>query len=160
MNTTRNAALDAVNTSAAKIAVVENAITAIQNTRLRESLATIWREAEGNLDHFKLGLEAWFNRGMERVTGWYKKRTQWVHLAIASVLVIFLNVDSLVVLRKLWSDGPLRQSLVAQAGKFAEKPPIEITAAGPLIRETLPHGAAHKQPARIGVGAGRATVAL
>jgi hypothetical protein len=105
---------------------------------LRDTLLTLAEEAQGNLEKLKTGIEVWFNNSMDRVTGWYKKRTQWVHLAIAGALVIFLNVDTLVVLRKLWSDGPLRQSLVAQAGKFAEKPPVEITAARSLIPDALP----------------------
>ncbi|MEA3210913.1 MAG: hypothetical protein QOE70_3970 [Chthoniobacter sp.] len=113
---------------------------------LRDLLLTLAEDAQGNLEKLKTGVEVWFNSSMDRVTGWYKKRTQWVHFGIAGGLAIFLNVDTLVVLRKLWSDGPLRQSLVAQAGKFAEQPATEITAARSLIPDALPPPPAPTDP--------------
>jgi hypothetical protein len=118
-------ALDTAATLQAKAAEIKDAIAAIPNETLKQSLTTIYREAEGNLDAFKIGLENWFNRGMERVTGWYKRYTQKWLLGLAATLAIFCNVDSVHIIQSLSADPQLRASIVKQAGDYvgqAEKP--------------------------------------
>jgi len=68
-------------------------------------------------------VEVWFNDSMERVAGWYKRRTQMLTLVIAATLVVLLNVDTVEILHKVSSDSALRAVLVAQAEKLAAQPP-------------------------------------
>ena len=67
-------------------------------------------------------IEDWYNSAMERVSGWYRYRTQWVLLLLGILLAFGLNVDTVVVARHLSNDAALRQSLVAAAQEVAKKP--------------------------------------
>ncbi|HUH98856.1 MAG TPA: hypothetical protein VLZ89_15960, partial [Anaerolineales bacterium] len=59
--------------------------------------------------------EVWFNDGMERVVGWYKRHTGIWSFFIALVLAFALNVDSVQIANKLWAEPTLRQVVAAQA---------------------------------------------
>jgi hypothetical protein len=63
----------------------------------------------------RLNAEAWFNDGMERVVGWYKRNTGVWSFFLALVLALALNVDSLQIANKLWAEPTLRQVVAAQA---------------------------------------------
>ena len=54
---------------------------------------------------------------MERVTGWYRRKTQLIILAVAATMSVALNVDSFDVANSLWNDAALRDSVVAAAQK-------------------------------------------
>ena len=68
-------------------------------------------------------IEIWFNTSMERVSGWYKRRAQAWTLAIAVVLTVALNVDSVLISRRLARDSALRSVIVAQAEEMVKQPP-------------------------------------
>jgi len=42
-------------------------------------------------------VETWFNDSMERVAGWYKRKTQTLTFALALVFTVALNVDSIMI---------------------------------------------------------------
>jgi hypothetical protein len=89
-------------------------------------------------------VEIWFNNSMERVSGWYKRKSQALTFGLAAVLTVALNVDTINIVRRLSYDSALRQSLVAQAEKLAEQPPAYLV----LPRTASPAGeAATPQPA-------------
>jgi hypothetical protein len=58
----------------------------------------------------------WYNSAMDRVSGWYKYRTQKILFVIGLVLAVALNVDAINILKQLSKDSALRQSIVAAAG--------------------------------------------
>jgi len=60
-------------------------------------------------------LENWFNAKMDRVTGSYKRWTQFVLLILAILVSSGLNADTFTVGRALWVSPTLRQAMVAQA---------------------------------------------
>ena len=64
-------------------------------------------------------LEAWFDDGMDRVSGWYKRKTQFVLFAIGLVIAVGLNVDSIAIGRTLWISPALRSYSVAAAEQYA-----------------------------------------
>src|ERR1017187_1886889 len=51
--------------------------------------------AEGDLGKFQQSLETWFDDTMERVSGWYKRKSQLFLFIIGIVLAISFNVDSI-----------------------------------------------------------------
>jgi hypothetical protein len=73
-------------------------------------------DAAGN-DPIKLkkSVEDWYNSAMDRVSGWYKYRTQKILLGIGLVLAIALNADTVRIMKQLSNDSTLRQSIVAAA---------------------------------------------
>ncbi len=77
-------------------------------------------QAGDDLTAFRAGVEGWFNDSMARVSGWYKKRVQRWLLIYAMVITVALNVDTIVITRTLWSDGAVRDAVVAQAARQTE----------------------------------------
>ena len=60
-------------------------------------------------------IEDWYEQTMDRVTGWYKRYVQRQTYALAIVLVLLLNLDSIHLIQRLWSDSALRSTVVEAA---------------------------------------------
>lgn len=74
------------------------------------------------LPHLEAALATHFDATMERVTGWYRRRTQiWLCL-IAFVLTMGLNVDSLKLAGALWADPALSSEFAERVSTFAKPP--------------------------------------
>jgi hypothetical protein len=71
-------------------------------------------------------IEIWFNNSMERVSGWYKRRVQYWTITIAVCLTGALNVDSVLIARRLARDSALRSVIVAQAEQMVQQPPATV----------------------------------
>jgi hypothetical protein len=69
----------------------------------------------------RTNVESWFNDSMDRLSGWYKRRTQLIAFFIGLVLAIFLNLDSINLATTLWREPTLRQAIVAQADAYLEQ---------------------------------------
>lgn len=93
---------------------------------LHRSLGVLLKDAADDADRFRENIEIWFNDGMERVAGLYKRHTMKWQFGIAAVLAIALNIDSLLIARALWREPTLRESLAAQGAAVAEAPPASI----------------------------------
>jgi hypothetical protein len=94
---------------------VEERIEAIPSDPLRTSLTAIWRSVDRDATEFRAGVERWFDRGMERVTGWYKRRTMLTLFLIGIVVTVGLNAGTLTTASRLWRTtasvrGSLRRS--------------------------------------------------
>jgi len=91
----------------------------LQRTEDRHStervLALLWKDAGKDPEKFGKNIETWFNDSMERVSGWYKRRTQVLLLIWAAAVTIGTNADTLVIAKTLWRDPALRQALVERA---------------------------------------------
>jgi hypothetical protein len=97
-------------------------ISEIPNGKLRTALTTLLQQTEGNLESFKTAVETWFNDSMDRVSGWYKRHTQWVQLILAAGLTFVLNLDSVSIVRALSEDNSgLLKTMAANAEKFVEQ---------------------------------------
>lgn len=65
-------------------------------------------------------IETWFNSSMDRVSSWYKRRTQIVILIVGLFVTVGMNADTVTIVRKLSTDKALRESLVAAAQEYAK----------------------------------------
>jgi hypothetical protein len=102
---------------------LEAFINGIPNQDLKGSLRVLSEEAEHDLEKLKENIEIWFNNSMDRVSGWYKRRTQLVHVVLGIVFAFGLNVDTFLIGKSLANDSALRDSLVAQAQELAKEKP-------------------------------------
>ena len=84
---------------------------------VQRALLAFIDQADGNVHRFRRSVETWFDNTMDRVSGWYKRRTQIALIVIALVVTILINADALQIGRSLWSDDAVRASVVAQAQK-------------------------------------------
>jgi hypothetical protein len=94
----------------------------IENEVLRKNILIQLGEAENNINRARQNIEKWFDEGMERVSGWYKKKIQWVTLGYGLLIAIFLNVDTIAVTNSLYRDSTMRVTLVATAQEIAKQP--------------------------------------
>jgi hypothetical protein len=89
---------------------------------LRQALLTLAKQARGDIDAFRKGVEDWFDDAMARVSGWYKRQAWWIlALVIAPAVTFGLNVDSALIAQTLWKDQAVRTAVVGQATKAAQK---------------------------------------
>jgi hypothetical protein len=83
--------------------------------RLRQQLEPLWHEAEKDLDKFRSAAEKWFDDSMDRVSGWYKRWSQWVAIGLAVVIAVGLNASALRITDRLYSDEAVRSAVVSGA---------------------------------------------
>ena len=103
------------------------------NATPKKQLKALLALSKGDPEAFIGRVAEWYEQGMDRVSGWYKravqKQTYW--MAIAVVLV--LNLDSVQLINRLWSDAGFRTAAVEQAKAriqatgVAEVPVMEYT---------------------------------
>ena len=86
-------------------------------------LRSLWADAQGDVAQFRKSLEAWFDETMDRVTGWYKKHTQFILLIVGFFIAVIFNVDTIKIVTKLERDPVLREQLVQQAATFTAAHP-------------------------------------
>jgi hypothetical protein len=79
--------------------------------------------AQGDVERLRTNLEAWYDDTMARVSGWYKRKTQIILLAIGLVLVPALNANTLTMAERMWKDDAVRSAVVAQADALASATP-------------------------------------
>ena len=112
--------------------------------QVARALAVLLEDAGGDLEKFKRSVETWFDAAMDRMSGWYKRRLQWVTLVLALLVTVGANLDTIAVGNVLWRDPSLRAALVAQAQTFVQEAQQQegkgpaATAAGPATQETGP----------------------
>lgn len=118
------AMLDLANTAGSgpaallSIAGLREGAAKIANARVRQALVVALDHAAGDIDNARANLEKWFDSGMDRVSGWYRKHTQFVLLWIGLVLAVAFNVDAFHVASELMKNDDVRKVIVAEAESF------------------------------------------
>jgi hypothetical protein len=88
-----------------------------------ETIATLLHSVEllGVLSvaQARVHLEMWFNDAMDRLSGAYKRKTQFVAFLIGFFLAVFMNIDSIHVAASLWREPTLRQAIIALAQSYS-----------------------------------------
>jgi hypothetical protein len=87
----------------------------IQNEPVQRVLLTAIDSAQGNLDRARQHIEAWYDSGMDRIGGWYKRSTQWILFWIGLAIAVGLNVNTITVADYLYRDDTARAAIVARA---------------------------------------------
>jgi hypothetical protein len=105
-------------------------IEGLHDERMRKVLLALFEDAQNDVEKFKENIEIWFNNSMDRVSGWYKRRSQWVVAALAVTAAVSMNVDAILIVKHLQTYPGARESLVAQAKAFAERTPPPVSATG------------------------------
>jgi len=107
---------------------VSETISALPDGRLKSVLDVLWRDANQDAAELRKRIEDWFDSAMERVAGWYRRLVQFLLLSIGLALAIGLNINTLTITQRLWSDAPLRTAVVEQAQRAV--PPSATDANG------------------------------
>ncbi|MEP6743471.1 MAG: hypothetical protein ABJB61_13315 [bacterium] len=108
----------------------ETDVSALPEGKVRKTLLALLQrsnnkldaDADSRLELSQQAIEGWFNDAMDRVSGWYKRRTQLWTIIIATALTLFANADTTHIAQRLWTDPVLRSAVLEEAKVRAQKP--------------------------------------
>lgn len=75
-------------------------------------------EKEKGFAQARSNVEGWFNDSMARVSGAFKRYSQWMALVVGFIVALLLNVDSINLTLYLWREPAVRQALATKADQF------------------------------------------
>jgi hypothetical protein len=99
---------------------MRNGVPGLQNPAVQRVLLTAIDSARGDIDKAQATIEAWYDSGMDRVSGWYKRSTAWIIFWIALAVAIGLNINTLTIVDYLYRNDSARLALVARAASAAK----------------------------------------
>jgi len=96
---------------------VERGVANLPDGPVKQTLAALLVQAQGDLDKFRADVERWFDDSMDRVSGIYKR---WAHnfmLTFGVVIAFAANVDTVDIAHTLWGDPAARAQMAAAANQ-------------------------------------------
>ena len=91
------------------------------NSRIQRIVLHAVDAAQGDLDKAQKSIEEWYDSAMDRVSGWYKRTTHFIVLAIGLTVAVGMNIDSVAIVDKLYKSEALREAVVAAANNTADR---------------------------------------
>jgi hypothetical protein len=91
------------------------AVGKIENARVKNALMAMLHNTGEDVSRFRDSIEAWFNSTMDRVSGWYKRRSQLIVFLLGYVAAAGMNVYSVSIANDLWVHKAQRDALVSAA---------------------------------------------
>ena len=86
-------------------------VSKLPNKNLALAFYGILNNAASDYDGVLAATDDWFNRQMDRVEGWYKRRAQYWIALIAAVVVLLLGVDTVRIVTSLYTNDAMRAQL-------------------------------------------------
>ncbi|HEY6891864.1 MAG TPA: hypothetical protein VI300_28950 [Solirubrobacter sp.] len=81
----------------------------------KSGLLALAGHAGADRDKLRKSIEQWFDATMDRVSGWYKRKTQIIICALSLLVTIGLNVNTVNIADRLIHDDSVRAALVQRA---------------------------------------------
>lgn len=78
------------------------------------------RQANGDLQRFRLLIEGWYDEMMNRVSGWYKRQAFRILLMIGFVLAVVFNVSTIDIVNTLSTDKAVREAMIKSASEYVK----------------------------------------
>jgi hypothetical protein len=116
-----------VSSGAAGGAGLRTALAAPPESFSKKALLALVDAAGTDAAAARQNIEDWYNAAMDRVSGWYKRRTQFILFGIGIILVAASNADAIGFTRYLSTNAAARQLIVNQAQQFAAIKPAGQT---------------------------------
>jgi hypothetical protein len=85
-----------------------------------DGLLPLIDSAEGNLQTAQRNIEAWYESGMDRVSGWYKRYARRLLLLTGLIIAVLCNVDTIQIVTSLAKSSALRRSLADMASEITQ----------------------------------------
>lgn len=115
-----NAASGDPNSGVADIETIRSGVVKLGNPEVQRAVLMAIDSAQGNLVQARLELQAWFDSGMDRVSGWYKRSTSWILFWVGFGIAITMNVDTVAIAHYLYTNKAERQVIVAHAERVSK----------------------------------------
>lgn len=101
-------------------AAFREGIKTVLKPALRTSLLAILADSSPSVKSDQEKIEAWYDEGMDRVSGWYKRHTHlWIWI-LAAVMTIGLDADSVHIFKTLWTNQAIRTAVVESAKRRSQ----------------------------------------
>lgn len=98
---------------------------------LEQQLAALLSDpAVKKLGDFRAAAEKWFDDAMDRVSGWYKRWSQWITCGLAVVVAVGLNASAINIAERLADDPTVRAAVVSRAEAATSEEKGDAKAAG------------------------------
>jgi hypothetical protein len=104
---------------------IKNEILKVKNIEIKKVLLKALDETRtelgklpGALEKAQESIEQWFNNAMEKLTVWYKRQARKIIIVIGILLVTTLNLDTFMIIKTLYQNETLRDTIVVAAGKI------------------------------------------
>jgi hypothetical protein len=112
-----DAVLDNLKDGIAALSIISPEVNQTLNALLL-NVEKFGSQSETNIAKARRNVEKWFDDSMDRVTGVFKRYSQWMALLIGFLVALLLNVDSINLTLYLWRDTSVRQALAQNAANF------------------------------------------
>ena len=108
---------------------------------LKEILRALIDDGDASASALKERLSGWFDEGMTRVSGWYKRKAKVWIFVIAATVTVATNASTIHIAEELWRNDALRTQIAAQAQAAAQQGEVAQLEAGNVERlEAFPIG--------------------
>ena len=102
------------------VSAILESVSKLPDSAARQTLLTVINQSEGKIEDARKAVEDWFNNGMDRASGWYKRKSQVILLVLACFVAVVTNTDSVLVAKALWSTPALRDATSKAAEQFVQ----------------------------------------
>lgn len=103
---------------------VQQRLEQLPASATRSSLLNFWQQSNANPQQFQLLVQDWFNDRCDRAVGWFKRKLGILQLGIGLIVAMSMNVDSIALYQKLFSDPIARQQAVLLAENLVANPQL------------------------------------
>ena len=86
------------------------------------TVQTLENAAAGNFEVFRKSIEEWYDSGMDRASGWYKRKAQRIIVVIGFIAAVLINIDTIRIAQTLSNNTVLRKTVIAAAEAYANTP--------------------------------------
>jgi hypothetical protein len=116
-------------------------VAKIQDPQLKSAIEALAATSSNDIDKFKNSIAVWFDNSMDRLSGWYKRRTQKWTFFIALGIAIMFNVNVLYESAQIWTRPAVIADLTTlhfEASQDAMKPDQAAATASKLFNALEP----------------------
>jgi hypothetical protein len=97
----------------AQFEALNTRVADIPDPQIRQLVQGVVDRSAGDIKRVKAELANWFDNGMDRLSGKFKRRTQWMTFLIALSTAFVINLDTIRVGTLLWGQPALTDKLKA-----------------------------------------------
>ena len=121
----------------------EEAASKPENAHLSKALSAVLADSREHLKTDQQKIQDWYDESMDRVSGWYKRRTTAWIWGLAFIITLCMNADTIRITRILWSNQAVRSAVVDAAKARAQGAPPEPM---PLVEYSDPQNPEESKP--------------
>jgi hypothetical protein len=105
----------------AGLASFRQAIANVPDPKMRTALFALTDAAANDAERLRQNIEAWFNSSMDRVSGWYKRRSHWILFGIGFANALLVGAGAIDIAARLATDRTMRDVIAGQAIEAARQ---------------------------------------